>query len=100
MAPQGATAVVTQTATVAFAPGEALEFTLFLAQDCARPTPCPDASDVCLKGGACVAKTEVAETRPYDPSGSDGGIDAPKDGNNVFDAGDRDAKGRNVDRKA
>ena len=89
---KGGTAVVTQTATVAFVPGEAREFTLFLAQDCAHPMPCPDAGDVCLKGGACVAKTEAAETRPYDPSANDGGIDAPKDGNNVFDAGGRDAR--------
>jgi hypothetical protein len=89
---KGGTTVVTQTATVPFTPGEAREFTLVLSQDCARPTPCTNASQVCLKGGACVAKTQVAQTRPYVPGGIDGGMDAPKDTSNVFDAGNRDAR--------
>ena len=60
----GATSFVSQTATVAFTPGEAREFTLVLARDCARPMPCPDETSVCVQGGTCVPKTEVAETRP------------------------------------
>jgi hypothetical protein len=88
---KGTTAVVSQTATVAFAPGEAREFTLFLAQDCARPMPCTTATNVCVRGGTCVAKTQVAQTRPYVPAG-DAGADAPSDAGNVFDAGGRDAR--------
>jgi hypothetical protein len=87
----GATEKVSQTATVAFTPGEAREFTLVLSRDCARAMPCPAATDVCLKGGACVSKTQVAQTQPYVPR-ADGGVDAPKDGGNVFDAGNRDAR--------
>ena len=64
----GADSFVSQTATVAFTPGEARAFTLVLARDCATPMPCPDAASVCVQGGLCVAKTEVAETRPYTPN--------------------------------
>lgn len=87
----GTTTVVTQTATVPFTPGEAREFTLFLAQDCAKAMPCTTASNVCLKGGTCVPKTQVVQTQPYVP-GADAGLDAGRDGSNVFDAGNRDAR--------
>jgi hypothetical protein len=88
---KGSTAVVSQTATVAFAPGEAREFTLFLAQDCASATPCAPATNVCVRGGTCVAKTQVAPTKPYAPgAGADAGMDAPRDLG--FDAGGRDAR--------
>ena len=59
----GSTTVVSQTATVAFAPGEAREFTLFLAQDCVNAVPCTRATNVCIKGGSCVPKTQVAQTQ-------------------------------------
>ena len=92
---KGSTIVVSQTATVAFAPGEAREFTLFLAQDCVNAAPCSPATNVCIKGGSCVAKTQVAQTKPYVPSGTDAGgtdagMDAPRD--TGFDAGGRDAR--------
>jgi hypothetical protein len=92
---KGSTTVVSQTATVAFAPGEAREFTLFLAQDCVNAAPCSPATNVCIKGGSCVAKTQVAQTKPYVPSGTDAGgtdagMDAPRD--TGFDAGGRDAR--------
>ena len=64
----GATSFVSQTATVAFTPGEAREFTMVLARDCATPMPCTDATSVCVQGGLCVPKTEVVETRPYAPN--------------------------------
>jgi len=64
----GADSFVSQTATVAFTPGEAREFTLVLARDCATPMPCPDATSVCVQGGLCVPKTEVVETRPHAPN--------------------------------
>jgi hypothetical protein len=86
---KGSTDVVTQTATVAFTPGEAREFTMLLARDCARPMPCPEATNVCLKGPTCVAKTMVVQTRPYVPA-ADAGAD--KAGDAVFDAGNRDAR--------
>jgi hypothetical protein len=86
----GGTSVVTQTATLSFSPGEAREFTLFLAQDCARPMPCTNASSVCIKGGTCVAKTMVTQTTPYPPV-TDGGMDGPKEVGG-FDAGGRDAR--------
>ena len=60
----GAESFVSQTATVAFTPGEAREFTMVLARDCARPMPCTEATSVCVQGGMCVPKTEVVETRP------------------------------------
>jgi hypothetical protein len=88
----GATNVVSQTATVPFTPGEALEFTLYLAQDCAKAMPCTTTTNVCLKGGTCVPKTQVAQTQPYVPGGDDAGVDAGRDSGNVFDAGDHDAR--------
>jgi hypothetical protein len=89
---KGSSTIVSQTATVAFAPGEAREFTLFLAQDCAGASACTPATNVCIKGGSCVAKTEVVQTKPYVPAGVDAGtgIDAPRD--TGFDAGGRDAR--------
>ena len=87
----GANSVVTQTATVSFTPGEAREFTLFLAQDCARPMPCTNASNVCIKGGSCVAKTMVTQTTPYPPPLTDAGADGPVEVG-TFDAGGRDAR--------
>jgi hypothetical protein len=90
----GSTTVVSQTATVAFAPGEAREFTLFLAQDCVNATPCTPATNVCIKGGSCVAKTQVATTKPYVPGGGgvDAGMDADAKPDTGFDAGGRDAR--------
>jgi hypothetical protein len=85
----GSTTVVSQTATVSFTPGEAREFTLFLAQDCVNATPCSPATNVCIKGGSCVPKTQVAPTTPYG-GGVDAGTDAPRD--TGFDAGGRDAR--------
>jgi hypothetical protein len=82
--------VVTQTATVPFSPGEARQFTLLLSRDCARPMPCPSATTVCLKGGACVPKTMVAQTQPYTPLADAGSDGPPADA--VFDAGNRDAR--------
>ena len=60
----GATRIVSQTATVAFTPGEAREFTMVLARDCLQPTSCTPETNVCIQGGACVPKTEVVQTRP------------------------------------
>jgi hypothetical protein len=60
----GAESLVSQTATIPFTPGEAREFTMVLARDCARPMPCTDETSVCVQGGRCVPKTEVVETRP------------------------------------
>jgi hypothetical protein len=76
----GANSFVSQTATIPFAPGEAREFTMVLARDCARPMPCADATSVCVQGGLCVPKTEVVETRPYAPNAEDVRVAAvPKD---------------------
>lgn len=58
----GANSFVSQTATVAFTPGEARAFTMVLARDCARPMPCTDPTSVCVQGGMCVPKTEVVQT--------------------------------------
>jgi hypothetical protein len=60
----GATILVSQTATVAFTPGEAREFTMILARDCLQPTSCTPETNVCIQGGACVPKTEVVQTHP------------------------------------
>jgi len=67
----GAAPFVSQTATVAFTSGEAREFTMVLARDCATPMPCTDATSVCVQGGTCVLKTEVVQTRPYAPNAGD-----------------------------
>jgi hypothetical protein len=84
----GGTSVVTQTATVPFFPGEAREITLFLSQDCAAATPCTTASQVCVAGGTCVAKTQVAQPIPYI---ADAGRDGPRDGGGL-DVRGRDAR--------
>jgi hypothetical protein len=65
----GSKLVLGVTATVQFTPGEAREFTLFLSSDCS-PTFCPKTTDVCLKGPRCVAKSDVAQTRPYVSGGT------------------------------
>ena len=64
----GATSIVSQTATVAFTPGEAREFTMVLARDCLQPMSCMPETNVCVQGGMCVPKTEVVQTRPYAPN--------------------------------
>jgi hypothetical protein len=60
----GATSFVSQTATVAFTPGEAREFTMVLTRDCLQPTSCTPDTNVCIQGGTCVPKTDVVQTRP------------------------------------
>ena len=87
----GGTSVVTQTATVPFFPGEAREITLFLSQSCATPTPCTTAGQVCIAGGTCVAKTQVAQPLPYR---ADAGLDGPRDGGS--DGGGLDVRGRDA----
>ena len=67
----GATRLVSQTATVAFTPGEAREFTMVLARDCLEPTSCTPETNVCIQGGTCVPSTEVVQTRPYAPTAED-----------------------------
>ena len=85
----GGSSVVTQTATVAFSPGEAREITLFLSQDCATPMPCTTPGQVCIAGGTCVAKTQVAQPAPYV---ADAGRDGPRDAGGGLDTRGRDAR--------
>ena len=85
----GGTSVVTQTATVPFFPGEAREITLFLSQDCAAPMPCTTPGQVCIAGGTCVAKTQVAQPTPYI---ADAGRDGPRDAGGGLDVRGRDAR--------
>ena len=85
----GGSSVVTQTATVAFVPGEARQISLFLSQDCATPMPCATAGQVCIAGGTCVAKTQVAQPMPYV---ADAGRDGPRDAGGGLDTGGRDAR--------
>src|SRR4029079_9134931 len=77
---RGSDLVVTQTASVHFVPGEAREFTMFLSNDCVTAGAC-QAPMVCVRGPSCVAKTAVAQLKPYVPGGQDGGtgVDAPVD---------------------
>jgi hypothetical protein len=85
----GGSSVVSQTATVPFFPGEARELTLFLSRDCAMPMPCATAGQVCLAGGTCVSKTQVAQPQPYV---ADAGRDGPRDGG----GGGLDTRGRDA----
>jgi hypothetical protein len=75
---RGSDLAVTQTASVHFVPGQAREFTMFLANDCVTAGAC-QAPMVCVRGPSCVAKNAVATLKPYVPGGEDAGAagDAP-----------------------
>ena len=54
--------------------------------------PCATAGQVCLAGGTCVAKTQVAQPVPYMPNAPDAGGDGPRDAGSGLDTGGRDAR--------
>src|SRR5262249_14617091 len=58
-------AVVSQTASVRFVPGEAKEFTLFLSSDCVGAGTMCKSDETCVRGSSCIAKTLVGQLRPY-----------------------------------